>query len=152
MPARRIGKMLPPPPSDAIIVELVNTLVIYKPVYYHFSGQTLQEYWTEMTDNADMNVHGLLDGTASTKDLQAIVEEMKTHAESAALWNYVAIAPSIVVKDEIAHITNMLLVDKDDWDKGDRIDDIVSTYCHYRIGKYDVFSFQNDSTSAYKCM
>lgn len=139
--------------------ELIKSLRIYKPTYYHYSGLTIEEYWKSMNyeelnglSDIDPLMNAILNGTLTQQQINDLEEDMITDAECGALWNYVKIAKIINLENEIEVIKKELLEDKESWDEGDKLEDIISAYCYYKIGKYQVFSFQIDSTCAYKCM
>lgn len=156
---------------------LVNSIVILKPIYYHYSGFSIEKFWHSdcgWSICADI-VQGLLDGTLSDEQLREMEDEMICDAECEALWNYVHIAPIINLETEISKVNALLLEDitdifkpthKTQWrhvplvDPRDlfkchyrhNIDDVISAYCYYIIGAYQIFSFQIDDVSSYTCM
>lgn len=133
---------------------LVESIVILKPNYYHFSGQSIEDYWRNNLSDDWLYIEciqSLIDGRMMpSQELRALEDKMMEDAECGALWNYVHISPEIDLETEISKVKALLLEDGDL--EGHKVDDIASAYCYYTLGKMQVFSFQIDCPSAYTNM
>jgi hypothetical protein len=135
---------------------LVDSIDNFTPSGYHYSGGSLKEFWGgEFDTNYGLEASSmltlLLDGSASPAQLAEIAEDLTADAECGAVWNYVRVAKTIDVGAEVDVVKALLLEDRNSWeDPNDSVDRIASTYMHYKIGAYEVFSFQIDSTEVGK--
>jgi hypothetical protein len=136
--------------------ELVDSIDNFTPSGYHYCGDTLKEFWAvELANDYGLESSSmltlLLDGSAKPAQLAEIAEELTAHAECGAVWNYVRVAKTVDVGVEVGVVKALLLEDRNEWeDPNDSVDRIASTYMHYKIGAYEVFSFQIDSTEVGK--
>ena len=131
---------------------LIKTIKPLTDQMYLWTGTSLEEYWNELINDYlnDDVVDKILKGTLTKFDIAHIEEELTTDAECGALWNYVHIDKTINLAKELEHTKKILLNAKDCWEKDDKLEDILTSYCYYKIGKYEIYSFQIDSTRAYK--
>ncbi len=129
---------------------LSSTIIIYQPNYYHYSGRSIEEFWRTWKGN--LYCQQLLDGTLTETELDSLTEDLLCDAECGALWNYVEIGKSINLDASLKKATNVLETEDYSWEPDDKIEDIISVYCYYKLGKYEVFSLQLDSTECYKCV
>lgn len=144
--------------------ELIDSIVNYKKegYYYHFYGISIDEYWKDddifyypnSTYNITITPKQFLDGTLTIEELEIMEENLICSAECGSLFNFVSIKPKINLEEELNKIRIIMEEYKneegDPWElENHNIDDVISPYCYYKIGKYEVFSLQLDCSDVY---
>lgn len=135
---------------------LLKTIKPLTSEMYHYSDVSLEKYWGGLLEDIfDEDISDkMLNGTLTADDIDNIEEQLifcaEYDIEQGAPWNYVSIDKKINLNEEIEHTKNILLDESNSWVKGDKLEDIIRTYCYYKIGQYEVYSFQIDATNAYK--
>jgi len=143
--------------------QLCDSFQSMRAASYHYSGRLhTPDGRVEIFDEWDDFTDKLLSGTMSRRDLKQLTEIEIGQAECGAMWNHFRIAKKIDLQNELSICRRALLEKIDNWEPEDLdryklqgdvvLDDILSAYSYFRLGQYEIFSFQIDSTTTYKYM